>query len=104
MGRKNYKVDVRKSKSRVVIKTDGMTLTYSGQDKFSAENLSITFRMADPKAKKGVRTVTWTPGMDDSGNLLSTARTLDLLFVGYEGVTLHCGVALSDDDLRDVAT
>ena len=69
--------DVRKSKSRVVIKTDEMTLTYSGQDKFSAENLSITFRMADPKAKKGVKTVTWTPGMDDSGNLLSTARTLD---------------------------
>lgn len=69
--------DVRKSKSKVVISTSDMTLTYSGQNKFSAENLSISFRMADPKSKKGVKTVTWYPGLDDSGNLLSTARTLD---------------------------
>ena len=68
---------VKQSKSKVVIKTSDMTLTYSGQEKFSAANLSIVFRMADPKAKKGVKTVTWTPGMDESGNLLSTARTLD---------------------------
>ena len=69
--------DVKKSRSKVIIKTSDMTLTYAGQDKFSAENLSIVFKMADPKAKKGVKTVTWTPGMDESGNLLSTARTLD---------------------------
>ena len=69
--------DVKKSKSQVVIKTSQMTLTYTGQDKFAEGNLSILFKMADPKAKKGTKTVTWTPGMDDSGNLLSTARTLD---------------------------
>ena len=33
--------------------------------------------MADPASKKGVRAVTWHPGMDDSGNLLGTTRTLD---------------------------
>ena len=69
--------DVKKSRSKVVIRTADMTLTYDGQDKFSGQNLSISFRMADPKAKKGVKTVTWRPGMDESGNLLSTARTLD---------------------------
>ena len=69
--------DIKKSKSQVVIKTSQMTLTYTGQDKFAEGNLSISFKMADPKAKKGTKTVTWRPGMDDSGNLLSTTRTLD---------------------------
>ena len=69
--------DVKKSRSKLVIRTSDMTLTYTGQGKFSEENLSISFRMADPKAKKGVRTVTWRPGMDDSANLLGTCRTLD---------------------------
>ena len=71
------KFDVKQSKSKTVIRTSAMTLTYSGQEKFSSENLSISFTMADPTAKKGIRTVTWRPGTDDSGNLLSTARTLD---------------------------
>jgi len=69
--------DVKASKGKVVIKTSDMTLTYMGQDKFSEQNLSVSFRMADPKAKKGVKTVTWRPGMDDSANLLGTCRTLD---------------------------
>ena len=74
--------DVRKTGSTIVIKTSYMTLTYSGQEKFSDKNLSVVFRMADPKAKKGVRTVTWRPGMDDSANLLGTCRTLD----GCDGI------------------
>ena len=69
--------DVKQSKSKVVIKTSCMTLTYTGQEKFSSENLSVTFNMADPSSRKGLKKVTWFPGMDESGNLLSTARTLD---------------------------
>ena len=44
--------EVKKSNSKVVIKTSEMTLTYVGQENFSAENLSVVFKMADPKAKK----------------------------------------------------
>ena len=68
---------VKKSKSQVVIRTSCMTLTYKGQDKFAEGNLSIVFTMCDPNARKGVKNVTWYPGMDDSANLLSTTRTLD---------------------------
>lgn len=69
--------EVKSSRNRVVIKTAEITLTYTGQEKFSEDNLSIAFRMADPKSKKGVKTVVWHPGMDDSANLLGTCRTLD---------------------------
>lgn len=100
--------DVKRSKSKVVIKTSEMTLTYVGQENFSAENLSVVFKMADPKAKKGVKTVTWRPGMDDSGNLLSTARTLDR-FAGdktrepYDkGVLSRDGWAILDESNRHV--
>lgn len=74
--------DVRKSGSKVVIKTSDLTLSYAGGGKFSAENLTVSFKMADPKAKKGVKTVTWRPGQDDSANLLGTCRTLD----GCDGI------------------
>ena len=100
--------DVRKSKSRVVIKTADMTLAYSGQKRFSAENLSITFRMADPEAKNGLKNVTWTPGMDESGNLLSTARTLDkcdgtkTLEPYDKGVLSRDGWAIIDEGDRHV--
>ena len=77
--------NVKQTNSKVVIKTSDMTLTYSGQEKFSEENLSVSFVMADPTAKKGIKTVTWKPGMDESGNLLSTARTLD----ECDGVTIR---------------
>ena len=40
--------DVKKSRSKLVIRTSDMTLTYTGQGKFSEENLSISFRMGDP--------------------------------------------------------
>jgi alpha-glucosidase len=100
--------EVKKSKSKVVIRTSDMTLTYSGQDKFSAENLSVAFRMDDPKAKKGVRTVVWTPGADESGNLLSTARTLDkcdgtkTLEPYDKGVLSRDGWAVIDESDRHV--
>ena len=71
---------VRKSGSKVTITTSALTLVYTGPAKFDAQNLKVTFTMAGPSDKKGrPRTVkkTWTPGMDDSGNLLGTARTLD---------------------------
>ena len=71
---------VKKSGAKVTITTSALTLNYSGPAKFDAQNLKVTFTMAGPADKKGrPRTVkkTWTPGMDDSGNLLGTARTLD---------------------------
>lgn len=68
---------VSKSGKKLTIKTSDLVLTYRGEEKFSAENLSVVFSMADPSAKKGVRKVTWKPGMDESGNLLGTTRTLD---------------------------
>ena len=73
---------VKKSGKKVTIRTADLTLTYSGNGKFDENNLSVTFTMADPAAKKGIRTVVWHPGMDDSGNLLGTTRTLD----GCDGV------------------
>ena len=102
------KFTTTESKSKVVIKTADMTLTYTGQEKFSESNLSIVFRMADPKAKKGVKTVIWKPGMDDSGNLLSTTRTLDKCS-GFntsesydKGVLSRDGWAILDESERHV--
>ena len=100
--------DVKKSRSKVVIKTSDMTLTYTGQEKFAQGNLSIAFKMKDPKARKGVKTVTWNPGMDDSGNLLSTARTLDkcdgtsTLEPYDKGVLSRDGWAVIDESDRHV--
>jgi hypothetical protein len=68
---------VKKSAKQTVITTSALTLTYKGNAEFSADNLNVIFQMADPKAKKGIKKVNWKPGMDDSGNLLGTARTLD---------------------------
>lgn len=68
---------VKKSGKKLTIRTSDLTLTYSGNGKFDENNLKVTFRMADPASKKGVRAVTWHLGMDDSGNLLGTTRTLD---------------------------
>ena len=100
--------DVKKSKSKMVIKTSEMTLIYTGQEKFSEQNLSVAFRMADPKSKSGVKTVTWRPGMDDSANLLSTCRTLDkcdgitTLNPYDKGVLSRDGWAVIDESERHV--
>ena len=62
---------VKRDGNRLTLKTAAVTLTYT-DDKgpFTADNLRVSFKM------KG-KTVTWHPGLDDSGNLLGTARTLD---------------------------
>jgi hypothetical protein len=61
---------VLKSKSRVVIKTSDMTLTYKPGGRFNAENLKVEFLLGGKK-------VLWTPGMEDDQNLMGTTRTLD---------------------------
>ena len=100
--------DVKKSKSKVVIKTSGLTLTYIGQERFSDQNLTVSFTMTDPKSRKGVKTVVWNPGTDESGNLLSTARTLDkcdgitTLEPYDKGVLSRDGWAVIDESDRHV--
>jgi alpha-glucosidase (family GH31 glycosyl hydrolase)/glycerophosphoryl diester phosphodiesterase len=76
------KYTVKKTARKVTIKTDDVTLVYNNTGRFDKSNLSVTFTMPDQgaKARKGktaVKTVTWHPGMDPSGNLLGTSRTLD---------------------------
>ncbi|MBQ9398172.1 MAG: DUF5110 domain-containing protein [Bacteroidales bacterium] len=61
---------VQKGKEGLTIKTAALTLTYRGNDTFSADNLKASFKLNG-------KTVTWHPGMDASGNLMGTARTLD---------------------------
>ena len=62
---------VSKSGGRVTIKTSAVTLTYKiSKGAFNSGNLKAEFKTA------GKKTV-WTPGADDSGNLMGTARTLD---------------------------
>ena len=110
---------VSRGKNRLTIKTSALTLVYTGQEEFNAKNLKVTFTMQDARAKKGRRSVTWTPGADDSGNLLGTCRTLD----GFDyirqqkqpgggsgftrdpfdkGVVSRDGWALVDESLRHV--
>ena len=61
---------VSTTEAGTVIRTDKVKLTYTGGGRFTADNLSVTFKM------KG-KTVRWTPGADDSANLKGTTRTLD---------------------------
>lgn len=71
---------VSRSGGKVTIKTDGMTLTYKGDGPFDGKNLEVSFNMPAGKDKKGrpvTKKAVWRPGMDDSGNLLGTTRTLD---------------------------
>ncbi|MBQ9892195.1 MAG: DUF5110 domain-containing protein [Bacteroidales bacterium] len=52
------------------IRTDSLLLEYRGDSVFNANNLSVRFFLEGKE-------VIWHPGMDDSGNLMGTARTLD---------------------------
>ncbi len=61
---------VTKSKSKVVIKTSDLTLTYKPEGMFDSENLKVEFVLGGKK-------VLWTPGMEDDQNLMGTTRTLD---------------------------
>jgi hypothetical protein len=62
---------VKQSKSKVVIQTDDLTLTYKkNSGKFAPSNLSVV------SARKFFK-FAWKPGMAQKGNLLGTYRTLD---------------------------
>ncbi len=61
---------VRTDGAAVHIKTKSLALRYDGSGKFNGDNLSVSFKMNG-------RTVTWRPGMENKGNLMGTARTLD---------------------------
>ena len=66
---------VSRSGGALTLKTKSLTLVYKGgEGPLSADNLSVTFKM-------GGKTVKWHPGLEDTGNLMGTARTLD----GCEG-------------------
>ncbi len=61
---------VTNNRSKVVIRTDKVTLTYLKGGKFSPENLKAEFLLNDKK-------VVWHYGDKDSLNLMGTTRTLD---------------------------
>jgi alpha-glucosidase (family GH31 glycosyl hydrolase) len=59
--------------SMLTIQTSALTLKYRDYgtgSKFAPENLTITFQLNG-------HDVVWNPGVEDTGNLLGTARTLD---------------------------
>ncbi|MDE5891080.1 MAG: glycosyl hydrolase family 31, partial [Bacteroidales bacterium] len=99
---------VKKNGGRLTLQTENLTLTYSGPGKFSENNLKVEFTMSDPSCRKGIRTVTWHPGMDESGNLLGTTRTLDKCdgtktVEPYDpGVISRDGWAIIDESTRPV--
>ena len=63
------KFTTTRSGDGVTIRTSALTLTYKG-GKFAEDNLSVSFKLNG-------KTVTWHPGMEATGNLMGTARTLD---------------------------
>ena len=64
------KFKVSESRSKVVIKTDNVVLTYHKGEIFSADNLKAEFMLNGKK-------VVWHYGDKDSLNLMGTTRTLD---------------------------
>ena len=94
--------EVRKTSGSVTVKTDFLTLKYKGQENFNEKNLSVSFLMSEDGKEKGK----WHPGMDDSGNLLGTARTLDrcdgdTLMDPYDpGIISRDGWAVIDESSR----
>jgi len=63
-------IKVTRTSRKLTVKTSALTLTYKVGEPFTDGNLKVEFLCA------GKKTV-WTPGADDSGNLMGTARTLD---------------------------
>ena len=62
---------VSRSGMSLTIKTKSLTLVYKGgEGPLSAQNLAVSFKLNG-------KTVKWNPGMEDKGNLMGTARTLD---------------------------
>jgi len=61
----------KETRSKLVIKTNSLTLIYSkGDVPISKDNLKIEY-------KRNGKTEEWTPGQEDTKNLLGTTRTLD---------------------------
>ncbi|PTX96621.1 glycoside hydrolase family 31 protein [Opitutus sp. ER46] len=97
------KFTVTRDGDATVLRTDALTLRYApaaGSDgRFAADNLTITFRVAQREA-------TWQPGQPATGNLLGTTRTLDGARGGKtkepigEGVISRDGWVLVDDSTR----
>lgn len=92
----------RRSGSKLTITTSALTLTYNKTGKFTDKNLKVTF---DLNGKK----VLWTPGMEDTENLMGTARTLDKCkgnVLGAEpmekGLLSRAGWTVIDDSSRHV--
>ena len=113
----NRNLDVPKfrtirTKNGVTINTSALTLQYKGPGRFSEKNLNVSFSMKDAHAKKGVRKVRWTPGADDSANLMGTYRTLDgckgFSQINYKGDIYEQGIlsrdgwAIVDESTRHV--
>ena len=63
------KFTATRSGDGATIRTSAVTLTYKG-GKFAEDNLSVSFKLNG-------KTVTWHPGLEATGNLMGTARTLD---------------------------
>ena len=64
------KFSVARSGKGVTLKTSDLTLKYQGGGKFTSKNLSVSFKMNG-------KNVVWRPGMQPTGNLKGTTRTLD---------------------------
>ena len=64
------KFDTDRKNGWVTLKTEALTLSYTGKGKFTAANLEITFTLNG-------KPVIWHPGTLDTGNLMGTTRTLD---------------------------
>jgi alpha-glucosidase (family GH31 glycosyl hydrolase) len=88
--------------SILTIQTSALTLKYRDYgtgSKFAPENLTITFQLNG-------KDVVWNPGVEDTGNLLGTARTLDGVRGSNTklepGLVSRDGWTLVDDSARPV--
>jgi hypothetical protein len=83
------------------LKTDELSLTYTqaGDRKFTNDNLRVDFTLNG-------KPVTWHPGMEETGNLMGTTRTLDGALGGKTrepmgpGLISRDGWVLVDDSTR----
>lgn len=92
---------VKQNTSKLTLTTPALTLTYRKGGKFTPENLRVSFRLNGKE-------VVWTPGMEDTLNLLGTSRTLDgcegsqIREPLEQGILSRSGWALVDDSGRHV--
>ena len=90
------KINSKISDDWLIVTTEDLQISYkTGSGKFTAENLSIKFKLNRDE-------VTWHPGTDDTLNLKGTTRTLDGWFGGSledleNGLLSRNGWAFVDD-------